>query len=321
MRLNDIGVQARWLLLKARRRISAEVIQRVYRDANRDIRRSMILAGAARSGTTWLAEIISTQIRCRIMTEPFNPHTVPAFRQFPDFQYKRLDDIDSSLHAYARRVLQGAIRDRWIDRRANRIFSEYRLIKEIRANLFLKWLHDLFPDVPLLFVIRHPCAVALSRIEAGWGSGADLAAFLSQPPLVNDFLASKMDVIKNARTEEEQHAVLWCIQHVVPHRQFQPGELPVVFYERLCLQPATELDIVFSALDRLYSDSVLKHIDKPSRTTGRRSAVLTGEDRVTRWRNRLSPQQIDSILSVVAAFGMDHIYGDADVPVSQSLWG
>jgi hypothetical protein len=321
MSLNGMGVRARWLLLKARRRLAAEVIQKLYWDANRDIRRSMILAGVGRSGTTWLSEIISSQVLCRVMTEPFNPYRVAAFSRFPDFQYKRTDDSDLDLYAYARRVLQGDIRDRWIDRRANRIFSEYRLVKEIRANLFLKWLHGLFPDVPLLFVIRHPCAVVLSRMEAGWGADADLDAFLSQPMLISDFLADKMDIIKSAWTEEGKHAILWCIQHIVLSKQFQPGELPVVFYERLCLQPETELDIVFGALNQPYSDSVLKQVDKPSRTTSRKSAILTGEDRATRWRSKLSPQQIDSILSVVAALGMDHIYGDADVPVSQSLWG
>jgi hypothetical protein len=321
MSLNGLQAQAKWVLLKAGKRISSEVIRRVYRDSNRDIRRSMILAGVARSGTTWLADIVSSSIPCRVMSEPFSPHRVVAYSAFPDFQYRRPDDVAAELYAYALRILQGDIRDRWIDREVSHILPQYRLVKEIRAHLFLRWLHDRFPDVPLLLVIRHPCAVVLSRMEAGWAADADLDAFLGQPALVDDFLADKMDVIANARAIEEKHAIIWCVLHLVPRQQFQSEELPVVSYENLCLQPEKELHTVFRTLGLPYCDSALRQVHKASRTTSRRSAILTGEDRVTRWQSRLSPQQIERVLSVVKSFGLDHVYGEAAIPVSQTLWG
>ena len=43
------------------------------------------------------------------MNEPFNPHTVAAFGQFPDFQYKRPADSDPEFRAYTKRILQGDI--------------------------------------------------------------------------------------------------------------------------------------------------------------------------------------------------------------------
>ena len=75
----------------------------------------MLLAGAGRSGTSWVARLISSQIPCRVMFEPFNPVRVSAFRGFPDFCYRRPEDEDPDLEAYARRILTGRIRDRWID--------------------------------------------------------------------------------------------------------------------------------------------------------------------------------------------------------------
>jgi hypothetical protein len=314
-----VTVQAKWSLMKIRKRALAEVCQRLYRDTGRDMTRSMIVAGAGRSGTTWLTDIVSSQIACRIMFEPFNPHAVAAFSQFPEFQYKRPTDSDPGLHAYAKRILQGDIRDRWIDRDVNRIFSQYRLVKEIRANLFLKWLSNQFPDVRLLLVVRHPCAVVLSRMEANWEAEADLKAFLSQAQLVNDFLGDKMAIIQNAHTNEERHAIVWCILHLVPSRQFQPGQLPVVFYEDLCLQPERAFGVVFGALDQQYHASVFNESDKPSRTTSRKSAVLTGENKVTKWTTKLTRTQIRDILSVVQAFDLDYLYGDSVTPLVDTL--
>jgi hypothetical protein len=74
--------------------------------------------------------------------------------------------------SFARKVFTGEIRNRWIDRQNERIYSRYRLIKEIRINLALKWLHDNFPEVPILFLMRHPCAVVASRMELGWATDA-----------------------------------------------------------------------------------------------------------------------------------------------------
>jgi hypothetical protein len=69
-----------------RRRVYAAL----YRDTVGRLDRSMIVAGTARSGTTWLAEIIASQVPCRIMFEPFQPRKVQAYSQFEYFQYLRL---------------------------------------------------------------------------------------------------------------------------------------------------------------------------------------------------------------------------------------
>jgi hypothetical protein len=279
----------------------------------------MIIAGVGRSGTTWLANIIASQLPCRIMWEPFNPHAVEAFSQLNDFQYRRTADPAPDLYAYAETVLKGSVRHKWIDREIGRIFMEYRIIKEIRANLFLNWLHSRFPDVPLLFIVRHPCAVVLSRMEANWGAGEDLDALLSQTELIDDFLYDKMDIISSARTIEAKHAVLWAIQHLVPIRQFHAGQLNTIFYENLCLQPEVEIPRIFQIIRHKYRDSVFKYVEIPSRTITRTSAPMTGDNKVTRWKKKLSQTQIRDILSVIRNFDLDYIYGDSFAPLAEAL--
>jgi hypothetical protein len=301
--------------LNVYKRVLTTLFRRVYRDVNGDIEKSIIIAGVGRSGTTWLANIIASQLPCRIMWEPFNPHAVEAYSQFNDFQYLRTTYPAPDLYEYARTVLKGDIRHDWIDREIGRIFVDYRIIKEIRANLFLNWLHKKFPSVPLIFIVRHPCAVVLSRMEANWGADEDFDALMSQSELISDHLKDRLDVIENVRSTEAKHAVLWAVQHLIPIKQFQDERLNIVFYENLCIKPEQEIPRIFQIVGHEFDASVYKYLEVPSRTTMRTSAVVTGDNRVTKWKEKLSEKQIKDILSVIRDFDLDYIYGDQAIPL------
>ena len=292
---------------------------RLYQDTDRDIHNTIMVAGTARSGTTWLARTIASQLSCRLMFEPFHSGKVETFQAFDYFPYMRPWEQNEALWAYCRKVFTGDIRHSWIDRQVEHIFPRCRLVKEIRANLFLGWLHNKFPEVPLLFVLRHPCAVVLSRMQLDWWTDKDIESFLSQPKLVHDFLDGKMEVIKGAKTVEEKHAIIWSISNLVPLRHFQSSRLKVVFYEDLCLQPEKEIPRVFEAIGHSYHRSVFEKLGEPSATATSSSAVIAGEDRVNRWKEALSSEQIRNILSVVEAFELDRIYSERATPISRDL--
>lgn len=274
------------------------------------------MAGTARSGTTWLADLIASQITCRIMFEPFNPELVSEYRGFHYFHYMRPEWDNKELYGFARPVFTGEIRNRWIDRQNEHIFPKYRLIKEIRANLLLKWLHVHFPDVPIIFLIRHPCAVVLSRMQLGWATDHDIEPFLSQPELVADHLSDHLDLIRNAKTDEEKHAIIWSVSNLVPLKQFMPDELKMVYYENLCTQPEIEFQTIFESIGHGYDDSLVEMVNQPSQTTKATSAVVTGSNKISHWKSALSPLQIERILNVVRAFGLDHLYDDSSLPLN-----
>ena len=283
------------------------------------MRRSILVAGTARSGTTWLADVIASQLVCRIMFEPFNPELVREYRGFNYFQYMRPEEEDGSLHFYARRVFSGELRNRWVDRQNENLFAEYRLVKEIRANLMLKWLHRQFPEVPVLFLLRHPCAVVLSRMELGWATDRDIQPLLSQPALVSDYLDGHMDLIRNVQTDEEKHTIIWCVSNLVPLNQFRSDELKIIYYEDLCVQPDVELPAAFAAIGVDYDRSTANRLDRPSQTTRATSAVVTGSDRVSHWQKKLNPVQVERILRIVQAFGLDHLYQDSPMPMHPEI--
>lgn len=274
-----------------------------------------MIAGTARSGTTWLADIIAAQIPCRVMFEPFHSENVESFSRFHYFQYMRSAEPNNNLLEYCQKIFSGDIRNSWIDSKIERIYPQRRIIKEIRANLFLNWLHHLFPEVPLLFIIRHPCAVVSSRLKLSWATDTDIEPLLSQSKLVQDFLADKLDIIRRTEIPEQKHAIIWCVSNLVPIRQFSSNGLNPIFYENLCLHPEVEIPKIFRAIGGKYQESIFEDIKKPSTTTVRNSAVLSSENIVTRWQRELAPQQIDNILSITREFGLDHIYDSSPAPL------
>lgn len=294
-----------------------EIASRFYINPEADSQKSILIAGTARSGTTWLGDLIASQIPSRILFEPFNPDLVPEYRNFNYFQYMRPGTENLEFRVFAHKVFTGEIRSRWIDRQNERIHSEYRIIKEIRINLALKWLHDNFSEVPILLLLRHPCAVTASRMELNWATDRDIEPFLSQPDLVEDHLAPYMEIIKHAKTDEEKHAVIWSVSNLVPLRQFQPNEIRIVYYEHLCTQPEIELPAVFASIGQTYRDTERNMVNRPSQTTRPSSAVVDGTDKISAWQKKLSDRQIRNVLRVVSEFGLDHLYGDSLLPLSK----
>lgn len=304
---------------RLKKRIVHQICSKLYIDSNRNIDNSILIAGTGRSGTTWLADIISSQVPTRTMFEPFHSRLVARFKQFEYHQYMRPAEHDQDLMVYCHAVLSGKLRHRWIDREVSHIFPKYRVIKEIRANLFLKWFNNNYSNVPILFIIRHPCAVVLSNIQLSWPAGQDINSFLSQEKLIADFLRDKLDIIQAAETLEEKIAVIWCVTNMVPLRQFCDSELNIFFYEHLCTQPEIEIPRIFRTARQEYDESVFKSAGNPSTTTRLSSAVMTGSNRVTDWKRKLSPAQVDRILSIVRAFGLNCYYDESVMPVNSSV--
>ena len=304
-----------WLRLQWRKQVVFPVVRRLYQDLYPQAERSFMLAGTARSGTTWLAEIIGSQLHCRILFEPFHPGRVAEYSDHNYFQYVRPEASHPRLRAYCEKVFTGRMRHPWIDREVSYLRPRYRVIKEIRANLFLKWAKNQFPAIPFLFVIRHPCAVVLSRMQLGWATDEDLKPFLAQPELLEDYLADKLDIIRHARSDEAKHALIWCISNLVPLAQFQPGELNITHYEHLCAAPELEIPRVFQTIGHNLNSAVLAHANTPSRTATAYSAVMRAQDKLMRWQRELTARQVGTILSVVRDFGLDNLYGEDPMPL------
>jgi hypothetical protein len=273
-----------------------------------DHRNSVFLAGSGRSGTTWVSEIINHKGRYRYVFEPFNPGKVGVFKHFRSKQYLRPDDGREEFLEPARHVLTGEIRDPWTDRFHRRFVARRRLIKDIRANLLLGWMRANFPGMPIILLLRHPCAVVSSRLALGWKD--NLSETMEQQDLVEDFLLPMEAEIRAASDDFERHLFLWCIDNYVPLKQFGPDEIHLSFYENLLVNPEAELRSLFAFLGDDLDGRVYGKLERPSPLS---RSYSTGHS-VDGWRSHTSPRRLEKTIEILNLFGLDRLYGEGAMP-------
>ena len=269
--------------------------------ANSDHRNAVFLAGSGRSGTTWVSEIINYRNEYRFIFEPFHPGKVRVCKNFRRKQYLRPDDRREEYLGPARKILTGGIRSTWTDRFNGRFAARRRLIKDIRANLLLGWMRENFPGMPMILLLRHPCAVVTSRLALGWRD--NLWETMEQRELVEDFLLPVESDIRAARDAFERHVISWCIENYVPLKQFGPGEIQLSFYENFLAHPEDEIPRLFDFLDEDFDARVYS---KASRKGEKGS--------VDAWRRCVSGSRLERTVEILALFGLDRVYGEGAMP-------
>lgn len=275
----------------------------------------ILVAGCGRSGTTWLADVVNYDNAFRIIFEPFRHDIGPAVAcDLGYWPYRRPDDRPPDLVEQVRDVLTGGWSSEWSDRFGSRT-STRCLVKEIRAHFLLGWMRAAFPDMPMVFILRHPCAVAQSEMRLGWtGWDEPMAALRARPDLVADHLEPCLDVIHGASTTFERRIVLWCIRNIVPIHQLAQGDASVVLYERLLVDPMGELRPLLSALGRpLDEPAILQVWGRPS-AMSMAAADEAPDDRVTHWVRSTTAGERARAVAILNAFGLDRIYTDDPMP-------
>jgi len=286
----------------------------IFIEQNHEFKNTILLIGSGRGGTTWLAELINADNTFRYVFEPFHPHRVKEFAQFRNRQYLRPENDDPRyLHPTAL-ALSGRIRNDWCDQYNRRLFCSRRLVKDIRLGLLVGWIQAHFPQIPIVTIIRHPCAVAASRLFNKRPTQFELEDILSQNQLIEDWLTPFIPTIRTARTDFERQVAIWCIETLLPLRTLSKNSL-VIFYEHLCIEPRTEIDRLCSYLQLNSSKRMLQQLSKPSSQIRKgASAIDLGQDPVTLWRQHIDQQAVQRAFEILDAFGLTYLYASDGMP-------
>ena len=299
---------------RIRRRLSIAV-HNLYVDANRDPASTVLLAGSGRSGTTWLVGVANFDNHYRLMIEPFNRAQVPAVAAFRRRQYVRQSSVDPTYLEPSTAIFTGALRDGYIDQLNRRIICSSRIVKDVRCTLMLGWLRARFPGMRIVYVLRHPCAVAYSRAKLGWDDIRE--DYLGQPDLIEDHLAPFAAAIRAATTDFERHVFDWCVENYVAFRQLAADDVHLAFYENFCSGSRQELDRLFAFLGRPYDarvDATLARATTSAFVAGRPRITAAAGGQKEPWQERLSPSEIERAYDIVESFGLHRIFGRGAVP-------
>lgn len=302
---------------RARRTASPKVS---FLELNHDAGNTLLLVGSGRSGTTWMAEVLTEALDCRLVYEPLRAKSVPwAWPIRPGHYLSAEADADPAVAAVVDRILKGRIRNRFADNYNSVRFPRRRLVKEVRATNLLPWLVRHYPRTPVVYLLRHPVPTAWSVTALGWPG--KLEEFLAQPALMEGPMKPFLAVIEEASQSSDQfHRVVlqWCLENVVPTRFLGMGEAHVVFYENMVEDPWGELERLRTYLQRFGSErwdlqmSAVKNVARPSHSRNRGSS---GAGRLDRWVEEVPAPQVEKALALVRAFGLDRLYGDGTRPL------
>ena len=288
-------------LARVKREALGHVARRLYRDTAGGPEHAILVAGVARSGTTWLAEILASQLRARLVFEPFNPPHVQAFGAFEYLQYMPAQREDPALERFVSDVLSGRLRDpAWVDKMVSVLRPEARVVKAVRACLMIRWIHDRFPHTPTILIVRHPCAVVASFAKLGWSARPDLESILRQNQLLGDHLQDVRDLLDKPLTPQQETAAVWCVNHRVALSQCADSRIVTVHYEDLLARPEVEIPRIFQAMERDFDDALYRTLHRPSRTAK--------PDHDVGWREILGPSEKADVQDIVSAFRLDDLY-------------
>jgi len=292
---------------------------RYFIDHDSDHRKTVFVAGMGRSGTTWLAELLNFRNEYRFIFEPFDPQRVALASGFEEHTYLREDDARRQFIAPARAIVTGMVREHFVDQHNRKLICSRRIVKEVHANLLLRWLYRQFPGMPLVMIVRHPFAVAASRQATA--EDKDLAQnFLAQTDLVVDYLRPYVDVMLSCVTPFERQIAAWCIETGVPFSQFRANELCVVFYEHLVTDPLGTMRRVWAHLGKPFDARIAAAVARPSITThspvGLEARWRAGADRILdAWKDQVSTTQLRRGLRLLDAFDVGGIYDHGAMPL------
>ncbi len=288
---------------------------------NYDLKDTIVLSSSPRGGSTWLAQILSTLPGYSVLWEPLGLRGVPEAQKI-GFNWRTYippgTEWDEA-ELFLKKILSGqllSLHTLWVCRLQRVFFTKAWVVKFCHANMLLKWLTEKFSIRKPVLLIRHPCAVVSSQMKVG--DVFDIRTPHIDPRFIKDYPQFESTLTK-LNTWEEALAGTWCQEYFATLSLPKPHPWLLVTYEKLVRNGKEEIERIFSTLGFNTPKAAIDQLKIPSKTTKRKSSIVTGGDQLAVWKKKLTRDQIKRILDVVSAFGLD-FYFDALEPDYNRLY-
>jgi len=267
------------------------------------------IVGDGRSGTTWLAELINHNNDFRFMFEPFHPSYVGLMEGMELFKYLSPNEEDKGFRSITSMVFSGELLNDRVDMFSKSLKYEQLLVKDIFANLFLSWVGVNYPEIKKLLLLRHPCAVALSKSRNDKMLWLDEPRQLfEQPSLYEKYLSPYVYLLEEMGTEFDNYLLVWAIIHYVSLIEFDEKTTQLVFYENLCMDTNETVKEIFSFLNMPDAgDERVKQLSAKGSKMAKTS-VIDKESAVGGWQEVLTKEEKQKADLILGAFGLNKIY-------------
>lgn len=305
----------RSIATRGSRAILNPLLAKLTADRHYNIRDTILVLGWARSGTTWLAEVLSTIPRSAILFEPLHTARVPeaAAAGFPVEDILLPGEGSAAQRLFMERVLRGRVLNWWTCS-ANPLSRAIRpkvwIVKEIAANYLIEWILGTFAIQRAMLIVRHPCATIASRMAQGWAPNA--VQFKVKNAEVRRKFPHLDPLCRNLKDPFEVMAARWCLMNYLP-LSLHPRPFHLIAYESLATRGVRDLESAFVDWGLAMPPAIEQSLGRASATTkSDASDGLVHRRPIDQWKRTLTADQVDRILGVVRDFGMDFYTKDPE---------
>ena len=244
----------------------------------------IIITGSARSGTSWLSEVIARQFRYRMLFEPEHEFNTKYGKLLCDRWIKNKVEAPQA-HQYLKRVFRNRVDSDWIGQVSNRKYKMHLwpflpkkyIIKFVRANLSAKYINETF-KIPVIHIIRNPYDVLASQQRVKFPWLYNLEYFKNQKELVQAVKELfNFDLLEdtNKLTAIETLTIRWCLENVLPLQVWESYQYKhrVLKHEDLRNDLQVFLDLC-EEFDIDPLDNIEKEYKRPSSKTHPKSNII-----------------------------------------------
>lgn len=278
-------------------------------DPHRSLERAIYVTGSARSGTTWVAEVICAALGARLIFEPLHHNgPLPGLPHFTDPSAS-----PPELTEGLRRALSGALNTRKVNLFQHGGWFSRRVVKDIRPGV-LSAVRALHAQVPIILLLRHPLDVAVSKYDLEnrpgnwWDTGGavrELRRHADDPTRTLAPLAQRaLEAIAHCPDPLAEYVAVWCVENALALGCFPDARGVAIRYEDLI----AEADARFSEIATLIGVELAQdeRYRRPSKTTFRTEAQIgvTGK-----WRHVMGEERAAQLLAMTEQFGLQELYG------------
>jgi hypothetical protein len=258
-----------------------------------------------------------------MIDEPLHLHSSSLAKSTEELEWRTYLDVEDSckdMKTLLGRALTGQVGEShmWRFKSTKRagmvaevITNRKLIVKIIRASRMLPWLANTFPVRAIVSVFRHPCAVIASQLKPGtaWhGTSPPTQETLEKRflgTLPEHIIAQFGDVLQQTDSIASYLAAIWSLD---THLALQgPIRRPwlVTTYESLIEHPLEEMERLLQQMGEPMPSAMKDRFHMASNTASADLALNDSQAQLSKWRSRLTQEQIESILRVVEEFGLD----------------
>ena len=292
----------------------------------RPVERSIFIFSTRRSGSTLLMRVLHSQPGVDYIDEPLNLWRLhPHFWRLPHpplgYFISLTDAEGKMLYSYLQDLLSGKLRFRQRGNllRPGRTFLVRRfVVKNINATPLIGWFAEKF-DADIIYLLRHPGAVAESLLRKGWNSTARV--YMENSVYSGNLNAEQKELAQRIMEQGSpfQQCVLeWCLDNLYPLSVWRERTWLTLSYEELVMRPVETSQMLCQRLRLPDPERMWRVLWLPSRTTSvdsKRVIRVEGPGAlVGRWLEHIDKGEIEGMRELLNSFGIEIYRADSPYP-------